>query len=378
MIRRLALVFGLLAGAAPAEVLLTEDEIARTLSFGPWPPVVSPDPSNRVSGKAEAIALGADLFQDPVLSRDGAFSCASCHVPDLGFTTRQPRAMGRGLLRRNIPSVVNLAGLRWYGWGGKSDNLWAASLHPIIAEREMAHSPESLKQALADSPHADRFERVFGAFDTQPPETVLVNTAKALAAYQETLLSARTPFDDFRDALDRGDFAAAAAYPDNAQRGLKLFLGTANCAVCHSGPRFSNNEFHDAGVPYFISATKVDPGRFDGLQTLFDSPYTLDGVWSDDPDRRGAWAVRRVRQTHADFGTFRTPSLRGVAQTAPYMHDGSLADLGAVLRHYNTIDLERMHADGEALLRPLGLSQRDMDDLIAFLNSLGPASARQD
>ncbi len=367
-----ALIF--LTGAVRADVLLTEDEIEQTLSFGPWPPSFQPDPSNRFSKDATAIKLGQALFNDPVLSVDGAFSCASCHDPEQAFTTPEARALGRDLLNRNTPSLRNLAGLRWYGWGGKSDNLWAASLHPIIEEQEMAHSAESLKIVISESTYIDDFEAIFGHLQDQSPELFLVNTAKALSAYLETLATDRTIFDDFRDALERRDIAAAKEYPEAAQRGLQLFLGRGKCVFCHNGPRFSNNEFHDAGVPYFLNETEVDQGRFGGLNILLSSPYTLDGDWNDDPEKKGAWAVRNVRRSHSDFGTFRTPSLRGVVETAPYMHDGSLGDLKSVIRHYSKIDTERLHADGEAILSELNLSEQEIADLVAFLVTLSKDS----
>lgn len=367
------LIFALVLFSTPAfaEHLLTPEEVAKTLSFGPWPPERIKDPSNRVSGNADAIALGQLLFNDPLLSKDGVFACASCHHPEQAFTTPISRAIGRGhALERNTPSVRNLQGLRWYGWAGRSDNLWAASLHPILAEAELAQTTVSLKGAIVTSPYAEPFEALFGSLVTQSPETVLVNVAKVLAAFQESLVTGPTPFDAFRDALAKGDIEAASAYPKAAQRGLKLFLGHGNCALCHTGPLFSNNEFHDAGVPYFLGPSQVDEGRFLGLKHLFDSPYTLSGTWSDDPERRGAWIVETVRKSHADFGMFRTPSLRGVAETAPYMHQGGFPDLEAVIQHYNTIDLERMHTKGEAILRPLGLSDDQVADLITFLETL--------
>ncbi len=366
--------FVALTSVVRAEVLLSEDEIQQTLSFGPWPPPIQPDPSNRGSNDPRAIALGAALFDDPVLSIDGALACASCHNPEQAFTTLDPRAFGRVLLDRNTPSLRNLAGLRWYGWGGKSDNLWAASLHPIIEEQEMAHSKESLKRAISESPYVNDFEDIFGDIESQNPELVLVKIAKALSAYLETLVTERTQFDDFRDALERSDLAEAANYPEAAQRGLQLFLGRGNCAFCHNGPRFSNNEFHDAGVPYFLSKTKVDEGRFGGLNFLLSSPYTLDGDWTDDLEKQGAWAVRNVRRSHSDFGIFRTPSLRGVVETAPYMHDGSLDALDAVVRHYSEIDTERLHADGEAVLSELNLTGQEITDLVAFLETLSSAT----
>ncbi len=364
----------ILTSSVRAEVLLSEDEIQQTLSFGPWPPSFQPDPSNRVSNDPRAIALGRALFNDPVLSVDGAFACASCHDPEQAFTTQEARAIGRVLLDRNSPSLRNLAGLRWYGWVGKSDSLWAASLHPIIEAEEMAHTKASLKTAISESAYLDDFEAIYGVMQDQDPELVLVNTAKALSAYLENLVTERTQFDDFRDALERRDFPAAAYYPEAAQRGLQLFLGRGNCAFCHNGPRFSNNEFHDAGVPYFLSETEVDDGRFGGLNFLLSSPFTLDGDWTDDPEKQGAWAVRNVRRSHSDFGTFRTPSLRGVAETAPYMHDGSLDDLDAVVRHYNEIDVERLHADGEAILSELNLSEQEIADLVKFLETLSGAT----
>lgn len=368
---RLCLLLGLmLVSAAQAEVLLTEDEIARAISHGPWPPAFEPDPSNRASGLPAAIALGEGLFSDPVLSRDGTMACASCHDPAHGFAEPRARANGRVLLDRNALALVNLPAHRWFGWSGDTDNLWAQSLTPIVNADEMDQDAAGLKQALMTSRWADDYAAVFGPPAGQDADDVLVNIAKALAAFQETLVTGPTSFDRFRDALEAGDLATAALYPEAAQRGLKLFLGRGNCALCHSGPAFTNGEFHDAGVPYFITETRVDTGRHGGLKALKASPYTLAGPYSDDPEQQGAWAVRQVRPSHSDFGTFRVPGLRGAARTAPYMHDGSLADLRAVVRHYNTIDMERLHADGEAILAPLGLSATEADDLVQFLRSL--------
>lgn len=278
--------------------------------------------------------------------------------------------MGRKLLDRNTPALLNLREHRWFGWGGASDNLWAQTMLPILNPDEMAHDAESLKAAIGSGPYRESYGTLFGDIQDQPAETVLVNIAKTLAAYQETITTGRTSFDSFRDALESGDSKKASGYPQAAQRGLKLFLGKGRCGFCHTGPNFTNGEFHDAAVPYFLGPGQVDGGRHTGLQTLLKSPYTLDGKFSDDPEKTGAWAVRSVVPTHANFGTFRVPSLRRVAHTAPYMHDGSLPDLGAVVDHYDQINTERLHADGEQLLRPLGLNDQEKADLIAFLKSL--------
>ncbi len=374
MIRALFLT-GLLVlpGMAVAQILLTPEEIQQTLSHGPWPPQLPPDASNRASGRPDAVALGRAMFSAPVLSANGQMACASCHDPGQHFTDGLPRAEGATRLDRNTPSLFNLPLHRWFGWAGDSDNLWAQSLLPILNADEMAQTPEGLKSTLQASPLAEPFETVFGPLNRQTPTAVLVNTGKALAAYQETLITGRTAFDRFRDALQAGDLARAGRYPAAAQRGLKTFLGRGRCNVCHSGPAFTNGEFHDAGLSYFITETRVDSGRHGGLAALLRSPFTLDSAHSDDPRRSGAWAVRRVRRTHADFGTFRVPGLRGAAHTAPYMHNGSLPDLAAVVRHYNGIDPERLHTDGEAILAPIGLSEEDIADLVFFLETLSNA-----
>lgn len=365
-------IFGVLASftAAKGDVLLSDDEIAQALLHGPWPPQVGKDPSNRVSGNLEAIALGEALFSDPILSRDENMSCQSCHDPATGFTDALPRAVGKKLLDRNTPSLVNLRSHRWFGWAGGTDNIWAQTIDPILNFDEMGHSAESLKTAIATSTYSETYGALFGDISAHAPEDVLVNISKTLAAYQETLVTGQTSFDRFRDALETGDMATAGEYSTSAQRGLQLFLGRGNCAFCHSGPAFTNGEFHDAGVPYFITETRVDEGRFRGLKAIKQSPYTLAGDYSDDPEKSGAWAVNQVRFQHSDFGTFRVPGLRGALHSAPYMHNGSLSDLAAVVDHYDAINMERLHVDGEAILQPLGLNEQEKNDLIAFLESL--------
>ena len=205
---------------------------------------------------------------------------------------------------------------------------------------------------------------------------MLVNVAKALAAFQETITTGRTPFDDFRDALERGDRQAMARYPAAAQRGLKIFVGKGQCSACHFGPNFTNGEFDDVGVPYFAERGRVDQGRHGGIAALRASPFNLLGAFNDDPQRATAEPTRHVEPQHRNWGEFRVPSLRNVANTAPYMHNGSLATLEAVVRHYSEVDIERLHGDdGARLVRPLRLSPREASDLVAFLETLsGPPS----
>jgi cytochrome c peroxidase len=370
---------GALAAAAaaaprpPAGLLdFTPDEVRRIASHGPWPPPAARDPGNALAGRPAAAALGRALFFDPRLSPGGQVACVTCHVPTLAFADGRRRSEGLAPLDRNAPSLWNAVHQRWMGWDGAADSLWSQAIRPLLDPREMASSGEHLRERIAADPSlAAAWRRVFDrdAAGTEP-EVVLVGTAKAIGAWVATLVSPRTPFDDFRDALQRGDRAAAARYPLDAQRGARLFVGRARCALCHVGPMFSHGEFADLGLPFFVRPGSVDPGRHGGIETLRASRYNLLSRWADPPV--DVTATRHVQPQHRNFGEFKVPSLRHVAQTAPYMHDGQLATLQDVLRHYSELNPERLHADGEQILQPLGLTAGEQADLIAFLRSLSP------
>lgn len=367
----LAVVASLLGPAARAEVVFTPEEVQRILAHGPWPPVFARDPSNRVSGSVAAIDLGRRLFGDASLAASGYVACVSCHQTDRAWTDAIARARGPGPLDRNTPSVANAWLNRWFGWGGAADSLWMASLRPLLDPNEIGTTPQRVVERFAlNDDLACRYRRVFGRAPDHADETLLVNVAKAIAAFQETLTTGRTPFDDFRDALARGDRGAMAAYPESAQRGLKLFVGRGNCFFCHSGPAFTNGEFHDVGVPFFVARGRADGGRYTGIEALRASRFNLLGPHNDDAARATATKTRHVAEAPRHWGEFKTPGLRNVAVTAPYMHNGSLATLRDVVRHYSELDEARLHADGERILRPLHLAASEIDDLVAFLESL--------
>lgn len=326
------------------------------------------DPTNRFDGNATAIAAGRIFFDEPALSAAGDLACSGCHNPTLGFADGLKTAQAARPLDRNTPSLWNVAGQRWFGWGGANDTLWGASIRPIVQPDEMASTEVAvLRLVTLDGALGDAYRAAFGPVAR---ETVLANVGKALAAYQSTLTSPPTPFDRFRDALAAGDAGGVAAYPVAAKRGLKLFIGRGNCAFCHSGPRFSNGEFDDVAVPYFTAPGKVDPGRFAGLKAFRAAAYTRVGAHSDAPDHPSGKLTAKARPQHKDWGAFRVPSLREAANTSPYMHNGSIGSLEDVIRHYSEIDQERLHVDGIAILKPLRLSEREINDLVAFLESL--------
>jgi len=339
---------------------------------GPWPMQFAADSSNRVSENEQAIRLGEALFFDHELGIDSKFSCASCHDPGKAFTDGVKTAQGRVRLDRNTPSLLNLKANRWFGWGGENDSLWAQSIRPILAADEMANHPDHVRELLLSRQRYRQFYlQAFAAeVGSEAIEQVLVNAGKALAAYQETLVSQRSSFDDFRDALLAGDQAVMNRYPENAQRGLKIFIGAGRCNLCHLGPRFSNGEFGDVGIPYF-TADGVDAGRYGGIRQVRTNPYNLLGKYNDGDPVQNAVSSSHVRLSHRNWGEFKIPGLRAVSATAPYMHNGSLPTLRDVVLHYSNLDEERLHTDGEKILRPLKLSDAEVDDLVSFLRSLG-------
>jgi cytochrome c peroxidase len=359
---------GLLLGplavrAADPAVEFTDAERARIVALGPWPMATVRDPSNRVSGQPRAIDLGRRLFFDPRMSPIGYVACVSCHAPDRAFADLKSRAHGLADLERNTIALANLRLQRWYGWGGSSDSLWMASLRPILDPREFDGSAASATRLFRrDAELAHCYRTVFGEPPTGDEERVLVNVGKALAAFLETLQTGRTPFDDIRDALARGT-AVPVAYPATARRGLRLFVGRAGCIECHNGPNFSDGDFHATGAPPPIAPAPPDLGRADGRRLLAASRYNLSGHFSDAPRR--PFAAAYVAQD--SNGAFRTPSLRNVAVTAPYMHNGRVETLDDAIRQH-------------AITRTIGGSAPDdgeVADLVAFLRTLTDADGER-
>ena len=381
MMRKL-LVTGLLATLAwswssyadEAKVLdFTPDELKRILQHGPWPQAWPGDASNRVSGNRLAIDFGEQLFFESRLSSSGKLSCGSCHVPERDWSDGLTRGEGMQTVDRNTPNLVNVRYHRWFGWDGAADSLWSQSIRPILNQKELAATPQHVAQLVRkDAELACHYTRTFGKppSEVKDDEALLVDVGKVLAAFQETIVAARTPFDEFRDALARGDRAAAARYSIPAQRGLKIFIGKGGCSTCHTGPRFTNGEFHSTGVSFFAAKNRVDPGRYEGIRELKQSKFNLLGAYNDDPSRSTATATQHVDLVQRNFGEFKTPSLRNAALTGPYMHNGQIGTLREVVRYYSELDVDRLHADGEQLLKPLKLSAQEVDDLIVFVESL--------
>jgi cytochrome c peroxidase len=327
------------------------------------------DPSNRISGTMTGIVLGEHLFNEPRLSADGRMSCATCHVAGRDWADGRAKAMGQVELDRRTISLWNVGYGHWFGWDGAGDSLWAQSIRPLLDAREMASDAARIARLLRDDKAlACGYQRAFGEPTGADDEKVLVDAGKALAAFQATLVSPRTPFDSFRDALLGGDHEAVARYPLAAQRGLKIFIA-AKCSTCHFGPRFTNGEFGDVGVPFFTRPGEVDSGRLDGLAKLANSAFNQLGKHNDDPSGAAALRSRHVQRLHSNFGEFRVPSLRQAA-AGPYMHNGHFATLEDVVGHYSDVSPDRLHSDAIPLVRPLAFNAEQSADLVAFLRSL--------
>jgi cytochrome c peroxidase len=317
---------------APRAQAQAEDAAAPWRTMFQRPAMPPPAPADNPM-TPDRIALGARLFADPRLSGDGRRSCASCHRPERAFTDgrRRARAVSGAPLRRNTPTLWNLAWSKHYFWDGRAPSLEAQARGPIEAADEMGGDwPAILSRLDADADLARQFRAAFGDGAPISQDSVV----KALAAYMRSLVSPPTRFD----AWIEGDTKALST----AQvRGFRLFTGKAGCLLCHAGWRFTDDRFHDIGL------RSRDPGR-------------------------GA-----IPGGTPGLGAFKTPSLRELTRTAPYMHDGSLPTLAAVVNHYAGRFLARPTL-GPNMNRTLRLSRQEKADLAAFLKTLstGPAPPR--
>jgi len=331
---------------------------------------VAQDETNALEDSPAAARVGQSLFYNNSLSSNGKVSCATCHEPSLGFTTREPLARGVGLTERNAPTLLDATRRRWFGWGGRNDSLWSQAIVPLLAPHEMGSSAEQLRRALQAQPELGRaWTKVYGE-NAVSDDVLLAQAGKSLAAYQRRLVTGRSAFDDYARALRDKDAAAQAQYPPLAAQGALLFFGKAGCRSCHAGPEFTDEEFHDLGLPP-VRGRKPDEGRREGLRLLAADRFRADSPFSDAPRGARAQELAFLVATDEDWGRFKTPSLRNVTRTAPYMHTGQFSTLQEVLRFYSTLEgaAPRGH-HGETVLKPLHLTADELTALEAFLRTL--------
>jgi cytochrome c peroxidase/tRNA A-37 threonylcarbamoyl transferase component Bud32 len=292
--------------------------VAAPLGLGP---VDVPDDNHLT---VEKVELGKQLFFDKRLSADNTVACASCHEANNGWTDRRGQSIGihGQKTSRNSPTVVNSGYLKKLFWDGRAQSLEHQALGPLFNPGELGVATEAaLQQKLNAIPgYREQFRKIFGT------EATPLNVAKALAAFERTLVAGNAPYDRF-------EAGAADALSGAARRGKELFFNKAHCSACHSGPLFTDFAFHNLGVS--IGAADPDLGR------------------------------RNVHNLLGNRGAFRTPSLRDVARTAPYMHDGSLRTLEDVVDFYNQGGVRNPQLDEEIFA--LKLTDPEKQDLVIFL-----------
>lgn len=319
---------GLLAQASPSgsapHGTVTIDGVT-VPDIGPLPTSI-PTPSSNLNYKAK-VELGKQLYFDGRLSKSGAISCAFCHNPGTGFADPRQTSIGigGGVGGRQSPTVYNTAFNHVQFWDGRARSLEEQAIGPIQNPIEMGETHEHVVGKLSKiKGYQQQFRAVFGT------EVNLQGIAEAIAAYERTVISTNSAFDKYVAG-------EAKAMDESAVRGMALFKGKARCILCHNGPNFTDNQFHNLGVPQ-VGPLKEDLGRYD------------------------------VTKAEKDKGAFKTPTLRSIVETAPYMHDGAFKTLE------ESVDF--LNAGGGAnpnlspLVKPLNLTAEEKADLVAFLKAL--------
>lgn len=334
-------------------------------------PELPPDPSNAVADDADAARFGHELFFTTALSPSNAIACATCHRPELRFTDGMQKGRGVGTSGRNTKSIVGTAYSPWQYWDGRRDSQWSQALAPIEDPAEHGGSREHAVRAVADNPRLRRqYEQVFGPLpdleEASELDGVFANLGKAIAAYERLIMPGPSRFDAYVEAVLADDRERQAEIFDMDERaGLRLFLGEAQCTQCHNGPLLTNHEFHNTGLLAFPGEVP-DKGRAAGIREALANPFNCLGEFSDAP-RAACAELEFARGGFEVLGAFRTPSLRNLENTEPYMHKGTLFTLAQVLDHYNEAP-PAMIGHNEA--KPLGLSTTELRQLEAFLETL--------
>ena len=366
--------------------------VARSLSFASLSRI-PPDPSNAVADNADAIELGARLFSDTGMSANANVSCATCHQENRQFQDDLQFAQGIGTTTRRTMPLRGVAYQSWFFWDGRKDSLWSQAIGPIESAVEHGFTRSQVAFHVIAT-YRDQYSKLFGPLPEladSPPASplgdktqqanwqrlpnitrdeinrIFVNVGKSIAAFERTLVPLENRFDRYINAVWSGQTPSEGATLTQQEiNGFKVFAGKGQCANCHNGPRLTDEFFHNTGL---ADATNEynDRGRATAFPQLDADPFTCVGRYSDaEPD-----SCDNLRFMAREFGlfdrTFKSPSLRGVADRAPFMHAGQIATLELVIEHYNSA---RPALLGQSEIAPLGLSTRQKAALLAFLRTL--------
>jgi cytochrome c peroxidase len=350
--------------------------VLRSLWIGSLPEL-PPDPTNAVSDDPRAAELGHALFFDTGLSPSGAIACATCHRPELRFTDGMQKGRGVGQSKRNTRSIVSVAYSPWQYWDGRRDSQWAQALSPIEDPAEHGGSRQHTVNAVAlDDQFRRQYEDLFGALpdldESRNVDRVFSNIGKAITAYERLIMPGASRFDRYVEAILSGD-DEKNLYAADEIAGLRLFIGKASCTQCHNGPLLTNHEFHNTGVLSFPGEVP-DKGRAAGVRQVLADPFNCRGEFSDSSEQVCA-ELEFARSGYEVLGAFRTPSLRNLEHTQPYMHKGQMFTLAEVLAHYNEAPLSMV---GHNEAKPLGLNAVELRQLETFLETLAAPLATEE
>jgi cytochrome c peroxidase len=392
-----ALVLALGSSAAAPEWSVDEQGVIASLSLAELGPLPT-DPSNRVADDPRAVELGRAIFSDTRFSANGKVSCASCHLPDRQFQDDLPLGRGVGTTGRRTMPIAGMAYSPFLFWDGRKDSLWSQALGPM--ESAVEHGGDRMQYAhLIAAAYGEPYEALFGILpdldhlprragpvadpaaaaawqemreqDRMAVSAVFANIGKSIAAFERTIKPAPTRFDAYAAALSTS--AGEGILTDDEIAGLRLFIGKGECVNCHNGPLLSDNHFHNTGVAAAPGAP-IDVGRAAGALLVRDDPFNCLGSFSDAAPEDCTELRFMVVGGLDEPGAFKTPSLRGVASRAPYMHAGQIETLDAVLRRYRAAPEAQV---GRSELRPLNMSDTELHQIAAFLATLEPVAAER-
>lgn len=373
----------------PSTERVLPKELALAIKCSPIPPIPQ-DPTNKYIGLTAAIDLGRLLFNDVRLSASGDMACSSCHQVEHGWSDGKPiasSATGDGL--RRTPSIKNSIYFKWYGWDGAADSLWFQSLRPIENPNEMASdridvaavivNDEKLKIHFIDLFGIEEFKQCQTAANPVLPSTLkkasathcLINVSKAIAAYIATIVSKPNRFDFFVQNIKAGKPLEKAGLTQTELLGLKIFFGDGKCFTCHTGPLFSNSDFHNLAIYPRTKSGWLDSGRLGGIRSVLSSEFNQINALQKIRSGRSSLTAF-LQEDPGAWGQFKTPSLRNTAGQKYFMHQGQFASLGEVVDFYSDfkgMDFTDHHR--ELSLNPLRLNSAQKQALVAILNVIG-------
>jgi len=382
---------------------LTRQEALLLRQF--WPlPAVPPDPTNAVADDPWAQHFGRYLFFEERFSSTGTVSCASCHDPELGWADGLRVSETLAPTPRHAPTIVNASYQRWQFWDGRCDTQWCQASKPFEDPREMGSDRVAVVRVVFEDPrmheaYVDLFGELPDLDDPRFPEHArprpgvpedplhqawidmapedrdaidhaYANLSKAIAAFERQIVSRDSPFDRWAQAVLLGDADGQDAISDQAKIGYKHFVGDGLCMSCHSGPAFSNLDFHNVGLgtrDWLDNAE--DTGRVQGILAVRNDRFNGVGPHSDDPEF-GAIKLDHLVITPEQQGQFKTPGLRDVTLTAPYQHGGHMDTLEDVIRNYIVQAETPPQGHAEELLALITMTEQDIPAVVAFLQAL--------